>query len=309
MKVIFMGTPDFAIPCLERLAESNHNVLAVITQPDRPKGRGKKVLFPPVKEKAIELGIDVLQPLKVKEYEFINELKKYEPDCIVVVAYGQILSKEILDLPKYGCINVHASLLPKYRGAAPINWAIINGEKVTGVTTMYMDEGLDTGDMLLKKEILVNNKTAGELHDEMSVLGGELLIETLDKIESNSIERIKQDNSISSYAPLLNKELGRIEWTKSAQDIYNLVRGLNPWPIAHTTYKGTVFKVLSASVINEFTSSTPGEILNVSKTGIEVASNDEIVLIEKIQFPNKKAMTVDEYLRGNEIEKGIVLGE
>lgn len=309
MKIIFMGTPDFAVPCLTEIISKGHDVLAVVTQPDRPKGRGKKLTSPPVKEKALAYNIPVLQPEKIKEECFISEIEKLAPDCIVVVAFGQILPKKILDIPPFGCINVHASLLPKYRGAAPINWAIIHGEKISGVTTMYMDEGLDTGDMILKKEVPIGDNTAGELHDQLALAGAEILGETLKLIEKEQAPRIKQTDDESSYAPIMDKNTGKIDWKNSAESIYNLIRGVNPWPTAFTTYKGEKFKVWKAKVSEECCNEEPGKIIKVDKEGLFVCTANGVLIIEEIQFPNSKRMTVDAYLRGHEIENNIILGE
>ncbi|QEK11997.1 methionyl-tRNA formyltransferase [Crassaminicella thermophila] len=309
MKIVFMGTPDFAVPCLNEIVSKGHDVLAVVTQPDRPKGRGKKLTPPPVKEKALEYNIPVLQPENVKEESVILEIEKLAPDCIVVVAFGQILPKKILDIPPYGCINVHASLLPKYRGAAPINWAIINGEKISGVTTMYMDEGLDTGDMILKKEIPIGDKTAGEFHDQLALAGAEILGETLKLIEEEQAPRIKQVDYESSYAPIMDKNTGKIDWKNSAESIYNLIRGVNPWPTAFTFYKGEKFKIWKAKVSKECCNEEPGKIIKVDKDGLFVCTANGVLIIEEIQFPNSKRMTVDAYLRGHKIENNIILGE
>jgi len=305
-----MGTPDFAVPCLEALKKNNYEVVSVVTQPDRPKGRGKKVLPPPVKLKAMELGIEVLQPEKIREKEYIQAIKEMKPECIVVVAYGQILPKEILEIPEKGCINVHASLLPKLRGAAPINWAIIGGEEETGITTMYMNEGLDTGDMILKEEVNIKeDMTAGQLHDILSEVGAAVLVKTLELIKLNKAPRTVQDDSESSYAPMLDSKTGCINWQNSAQDIYNLVRGLNPWPVAYTMYKGTKMKIWKCSIASGSSIEEPGKIIEVDKSGFYVSTGSKILLIEEIQMPGSRRMTVDEYIRGNAIERNVVLGE
>ncbi|WP_297136716.1 methionyl-tRNA formyltransferase [Terrisporobacter sp.] len=309
MKIVFMGTPDIAKGCLEKLINENHEVVGVVTQADKPIGRGKKMGMPPVKELALEHNIPVYQPTKARDEEFINTLKEINPDVIVVVAYGQILPKALLDIPKHGCINVHVSLLPKYRGAAPINWVIINGEEKTGVTTMYMDEGLDTGDIILQNEFLLDNEiTAGELHDVMTVKGGELLIETLDLIKKGTAPRIKQDDEKSSYAPMMNKSLGNLDFSKGAKEIHDLVRGVNPWPSAYTTYEGKTMKVWKTKVLDEASSKEPGTIIKVDKDGIRVSTNNKVLLIEEIQMPNKKRVAVCEYIKGNKIEEGSILG-
>ena len=244
MRIVFMGTPDFAVPTLTALIEGGHEVVAVVTQPDKPKGRGKAVLMTPVKEKAIEYEIPVYQPVKVRDPEFVELLKTMAPDAIVVVAFGQILPKSILDLPKYGCVNVHASLLPKYRGAAPIQWAVIDGEKESGVTTMMMDVGLDTGDMLEKVVIPIDrDETGGSLHDKLSLAGGELILSTLKKMEEGTIVRTPQTEEGTCYAKMLTKSLGDIDWEKSAVSIERLIRGLNPWPSAYTMWNGKTIKI------------------------------------------------------------------
>ena len=265
--------------------------------------------MPPVKELALEHNIPVYQPAKARDEEFINTLKEINPDLIIVVAYGQILPKALLDIPKFGCVNVHVSLLPKYRGAAPINWVIINGEQKTGVTTMYMNEGLDTGDIILQSEFALSDEiTAGELHDIMMEQGGELLVETIDKIKNNCAPRIPQNDEESSYAPMMNKALGNIDFSKTAKEIHNLVRGVNPWPSAYTTYEGKSMKVWKTKVLNETTSKECGTILKVDKDGIRVATKDKILLIEEIQMPNKKRVAVCEYIKGNKIEEDTILG-
>lgn len=245
MKVIFMGTPDFSVGTLEALIEAGHDVVLAVTQPDKPKGRGKEMQFTPVKECALKHGIPVYQPKKVREPECIEELRKYEADIMVVIAFGQILPKEILEMTPYGCVNVHASLLPKYRGAAPIQWSIIDGETVTGVTTMQMDEGLDTGDMLLKTEIVIEEKeTGGSLHDKLAAAGAKLCVETLKALEEKTVTPVKQGESPTAYARMLDKHLGNIDWNQSAKEIERLIRGLTPWPSAYTMWNGKTMKIL-----------------------------------------------------------------
>lgn len=304
MKIVFMGTPDFAVPSLEALIEK-YGVEAVFTQPDRPKGRGKKMAFSAVKEVAVKHDIKVLQPEKLKDdREAIEYLKELNPDFIIVVAFGQILTKEVLDIPRFGCINLHASLLPMYRGAAPLNWVIINGEKKSGNTTMLMDVGLDTGDMLLKDEVeITENMTAGELHDILMVRGGNLLIETIEGIVNGSLKGIKQEGE-TCYAKMLSKNTGKISWYNSASDIHNLIRGLNPWPIAHTTYKDENMKIYESEVLAENSSKEPGTILSVNKSGIKVSCKEGILLIKKVQFPNGKPLTIEQYINGKDIEVG-----
>lgn len=309
MKAIFMGTPQFALDSLEALYESEFDIKLVITQPDRPKGRGKKLQSPPVKEKAIELGLEIFQPENIKDEKAIEIIRAINPDIIVVVAFGQILPKEILEIPKYGCINVHASLLPKYRGAAPINFAIINGENKSGITTMFMDEGLDTGDMILKDEVeILETDTFMDLHDKLSLLGKKTLSQTLDLIIEGKAPREKQNANESSYAPIMKKSLGLIDWSKSAKEIINLVRGTYPWPSAFTYYNNQVMKILRAEYSEEASSAAPGTILNVGKDGIKVASGKGNVIIKEIQMPGKKQMAVSDYIKGNEIKELMVLG-
>ena len=307
MKIVFMGTPDFAVPSLEALIEK-YGVEAVFTQPDRPKGRGKKMAFSAVKEVAVKHDIKVFQPEKLKDdREAIEYLKDIRPDFIIVVAFGQILTKEVLDIPKYGCINLHASLLPMYRGAAPLNWVIINGEKKSGNTTMLMDVGLDTGDMLLKDEVeITENMTAGELHDILMVRGGNLLIETIEGVANGTVKGIKQEGE-TCYAKMLSKNTGKISWDKSAREIHNLIRGLNPWPIAHTTYKDDNMKIYESEVLNENSNKEPGTILSVNKTGMKVSCKDGILLVKKVQFPNGKPLTIEQYINGKDIEVGCKL--
>ena len=309
MKAIFMGTPEFAIPSFEALYESDFEIALVVTQPDRPKGRGKKLSSPPVKLVALEHNIEVFQPERIKDREAIEKIKQVKPDLIIVVAFGQILPKEILELPKYGCINVHASLLPKYRGAAPINFAIINGEKKTGVTTMYMEEGLDTGDMLLKNEVEITPEdTASTLHDKLAIAGKKTLSDTLKAIINTELVPEKQDDSISSYAPIMTKELGKINWDRSAEAISNLVRGTDPWPSAYTLYDNSVLKLFAPVVLDKQSKEKPGTIVAVSSEGIDIASADYIVRIKEIQISGKKRMPVGEFLKGNVLEIGKVLG-
>ncbi|GAA0100019.1 methionyl-tRNA formyltransferase [Paraclostridium bifermentans] len=309
MKIVFMGTPEFAVPCLQKIIDEGHEVVAVVTQPDKPKGRGKKLAMPPVKELALKYDIPVYQPLKAREESFVDTLKEMNPELIVVVAFGQILPKSILDIPKYGCVNVHASLLPRYRGAAPLNWVIINGEEKTGVTTMYMDEGLDTGDMILKSEIPLDDEiTAGELHDKMMIDGAKVLKETIDLIEKGEAPREKQSNENTCYSPIMNKSLGNIDWNKSAIDIHNLVRGINPWPSAYTTYEGQTMKIWKTKVIDKNSDKDPGTIISVDKEGINVSTSEGIVQIKEIQMAGKKRMEVPEYIKGNNINTDIILG-
>ena len=309
MKIVFMGTPDIAVGCLQKIIDEKHEILGVVTQPDKPVGRGKKMGMPPVKELALKYDIPVYQPIKARDEEFVKVLRELNPDLIVVVAFGQILPKSILDIPKLGCVNVHVSLLPKYRGAAPINWVIINGEEKTGVTTMYMDEGLDTGDMILTSEFALDDEiTAGELHDIMKEEGALLLKQTIDLIDKGEAPRIPQNHEEFTYAPMMNKTLGQIDFSKSAKEIHNLVRGVNPWPSAYTTYKGQTMKVWKTKVLNETSDKHPGTILKVDKEGIRVSTKNNVLLIKEIQMPGKKRVLVEEYIKGNNIETNEILG-
>lgn len=311
MKVVFMGTPEFAVPSLQKLIDEKYNIVAVVTQPDRPKGRGKKTLPPPVKELALKFNIPVYQPEKVKASEFIEKVRSLSPDLIIVIAFGQILPGEILKIPQFGCINVHGSLLPKYRGAAPIQWAIINGEEVTGVTTMFMDEGMDTGDILLKKEISISSEdTAGNLHDRMSVIGAELLNDTLDLLIRDKLIGKNQNHEEATYAPMLRKEMGLIDWSKSSKCIIDLIRGLSPWPSAYTYYKDIIIKIWKAENYKKvYENNSLGEIVEVIKEkGIVVKTGDGSLLIKEIQVPNGKRMSVCDYLRGHDIDINTVLG-
>ena len=308
MKIVFMGTPDFAVPSLEKIIET-YGVECVFTQPDKPKGRGKKLGTSPVKDIAVANNIKVIQPTKLRtDVEAIDYLKKLEPDFIIVVAYGQILSQEVLDIPKFGCINLHGSILPMYRGAAPINWAIMKGEKVSGNTTMLMDVGLDTGDMLIKDEVEIpENMTAGELYEILKVRGADTLIQTIEGLYNGTITPEKQEGE-TFYAKMLNKDIGIINWEESALNIHNLVRGLNPWPIAHTKYKDLSMKVYETLYLNENSKKIPGTILEVSKNGMKVSTGEGTILIKKVQFPNGKPLTIEQYINGNSIEVGTVLG-
>ncbi|WP_105618109.1 methionyl-tRNA formyltransferase [Vallitalea okinawensis] len=310
MKVVFMGTPDFAVPTLEALIEE-YDVVTVLTQPDRPRGRGNKVTPSPVKEVALKYNIPVFQPEKLRKEEgTIAKLKEMKPDVIVVIAYGQILPREVLDIPKYGCINVHGSLLPKYRGAAPIQRSIIDGEHVTGVTTMYMDVGLDTGDMILKEEIaILDEDTAGSLHDKMSVVGAKVLIDTLKLIEKNEAPREKQDDALSTYATILKKKDGLIHWGKSNEEIVNLIRGLNPWPSAYTYLDGKILKVWGAKAVHEKDiEGLPGQIVDIENDNLIVKTGHGLVKICTVQLQGRKRMPVKEFLKGYQVDTTTVLG-
>lgn len=305
-----MGTPEFAVPSLDMLVKEGYDVAAVVTQPDKPKGRGNKMAASAVKEYAAGKGIPVLQPAKIKTQEFAEELKSLKPDLLVTVAYGKILPDYVLNIPPLGCINVHGSLLPKYRGAAPIQWSVINGEKVTGITTMYTDIGMDTGDMLVKKEVEVpEDMTAGELHDVLSVVGAEVLKDTLEKLEKGVLERTPQPHDQATYAAMMSKELGLIDWNKSAREIHNLVRGTNPWPGAYSFYKGERIRIWKTSVISgRALNYKPGTICEVIKNGVIVATGDGLLNILEVQFDSSRRMTIEEYLCGHSIDEGEILG-
>lgn len=309
MKVIFMGTPDFSVGTLEALIEDGHEVVLAVTQPDKPKGRGKEMQFTPVKECAIKNNIPVYQPIRIRDEECIEKLRTYEADIMVVVAFGQILPKSILEMCPYGCVNVHASLLPKYRGAAPIQWAIIDGETVTGVTTMQMDEGLDTGDMLLKTEILISEKeTGGSLHDKLAEAGAKLCVETLKELEAGTVTPIPQGETTTSYAKMLDKKLGNIDWTQSANQIERLIRGLTPWPSAYTNWEDKVMKIWDAEVTGGKTDETPGTIVKVEKDAFYVQCKDSLLKVCELQIPGKKRMDAGAFLRGYSIKEGEILG-
>ena len=307
MNVVFMGTPEFAVPTLEALVKE-HNVTAVVTQPDKPKGRGKKMMFSAVKEKALEYGLTVYQPEKVKDSDFVQVLKELAPDIMVVVAFGQILSEEILNIPKYGCINVHGSLLPEYRGAAPIQWSIIHGREYGGVTTMYMAKGLDSGDMILKaQEKIRDDDTYGSLYDRLSVIGADLLIKTLELIENGEAQRTPQNDAEATTAPMITREMERINWNDRADNIVNLIKGLNPQPVAHTLLKGEKLKIWFAEKEGNGYTGTPGEIVDVRKKDFVVMTADGAVAVKEVQAQGGKKMTTDAYMRGHAIDKGTIL--
>lgn len=311
MKILFMGTPDFAATALTALINAGKNIVGVVSQPDKRKGRGHKLAPTDVKVVALENSIPVYQPEKIKNGELQPVLDELQPDVIVVVAYGKILPDYVLNYPKYGCINAHASLLPKYRGAAPIQWAIINGETRTGVTTMQMNAGLDTGDILLTSETEISeNETAEQLFYRLAVIGGGLLIKTLGALEEGNLTPVKQDDSKTCYAPLINRETGAIDWEKSAKEINCLVRGMNSWPLASTTYKGGTLKIVTAEANDENSPAKPGTILSLEKgRGLRVACGEGTLYIKTAQFPESKKMNVEDYARGHRIEIGTVLGE
>ena len=303
IRTVFMGTPEFALATLEGLLDFGLNLVGVYTQPDRPSGRGKKLTPPPVKILAESRGIKLFQPLKLRAPEVVSELRALAPDLIVVVAYGQILPKSVLDIPQYGCINVHASLLPAYRGAAPINQAIVDGRTETGITTMLMDVGLDTGDMLVKKTTAIGPfETAGALHDRLALLGREALEETLRQLCAGTLHSEKQDDTLSSYAPMLKKEDGRIDWRRSAAEIHNQVRGLDPWPGAFTCLDGEVLKIANSAP--EEGVGEPGAIVSADPDGVRVACADGVLKIGELQLPGKKRLPAGEFLRGRPIPTG-----
>jgi len=309
IRTVFMGTPDFALATLEGLVEAGCNLVGVYSQPDRPKGRGNKLAAPPVKELAERHGIPVFQPLKLRDPVAVAQLQEVRPDLIVVVAYGQILPKAVLEIPRYGCINVHASLLPKYRGAAPINQVIIDGERETGVTTMNMDVGLDTGDMLVKRSLPIGeNETAGQLHDRLALLGREAMEETLKRLCAGELVAEKQDDTLTCYAPMLKKEDGLIDWTKSAICVHNLVRGLDPWPGAFTLLGDEVLKIAATRVDAEG-SGTPGGILRADGEGVRIACGEGALVVRELQLPGKKRLTAADFLRGRGLPPGTRLGE
>lgn len=316
MRVVFMGTPDFAVATLEDIINAGHIVEAVVTQPDKPKGRGGAVAMSPVKETALEHGIEVLQPVKVKnDNEFYERMKQIDPDVIVVVAFGQILPDSILELPKYGCINVHASLLPAYRGAAPIQWAVIDGLEETGVTTMQMDHGLDTGDIIMQSRIRLDAKeTGGSLFDRLSSEGGRLLVKTLEAVENGTATRTKQDDSLSNYAKMLTKSLGNIDFNEGAVNIERLIRGLNPWPSAFTHFNGKLLKIWDADVCDDVVcesceSVVNGMITHVDNNSFIVKCGDNSLKINELQLEGKKRMKTQDFLRGNHINTGDILGK
>ena len=314
MRVIFMGTPDFSVGTLEALIAAGHDVCLAVTQPDKPKGRGKEMQFPPVKETAIKHGIPVYQPKKIREPECVEELRNYNADVMVVVAFGQILPKTILDMTPYGCINVHASLLPKYRGAAPIQWYIIEGEDVTGVTTMQMDEGLDNGDMIMKKEVPIAEDETGEsLHDKLAAAGAALCVETLKALGDKSAVFEKQGESPTAYAKMLTKEMGNIDWSQSAVQIERLVRGLNSWPSAYTRWNGKVMKIWRAKAETGPAAGSPadggqpGTVTEIRRDSFAVQTGDGVLRVYEVQIPGKKRMETSAFLRGYTMEPGTVL--
>jgi len=307
MKIVFMGTPDFAVAGLEELINSKHDICAVITQPDRAKGRGKKYKKTPVKICALDNGIPVYQPENINTEDMYVFLENLNADLFVVIAYGQILKKRILDMPKYGAINVHASILPELRGAAPINWAIIEGAKFTGITTMQMDIGMDTGDMILKRKIEISETTTyGELHDVLMEESRSILLDTIDKIESNSIKLIKQDSEVATYARKIDKNLGLIDFNKSAREVSCLIRGLDPKPGAYIIKENIKYKIFEPTVVKMDLNNKPGEIIRMDKNGLLISCKEDAICIKIIQAPGKKKMSINAYLLGNETWRGTI---
>lgn len=311
MRVVFMGTPGFAVGTLKALLEAGHDVAAVVTQPDKPKGRGKELLMTPVKAEAVKHDIPVFQPERVrKNEEFLEELKKLAPDVIVVVAFGQLLPVSVLTLPKYGCVNVHASLLPMYRGAAPLQWVIINGEKVSGVTTMQMDKGLDTGDMLLKEEVAIEPKETYETyHNKLSVVGAQLLIKTLDGLEAGTINPVKQEGD-TCYASMIDKSLGNLDFTRPAVELERLMRGLDPAPAAYSFLDGKLLKLFGADVVDsdkEYSAQECGIITNITKNTFDITTGAGVLRVNEVQLEGKKRMDAASFLRGCRLTEGTAL--
>ena len=310
MRIIFMGTPDFSVPCLNALINSEYDVVGVFTQPDKPKGRGYELTPPPVKVCALENNLPVFQPKSMRDGEALEIINSLNADLIIVVAFGKILPKEILESVKYGCINIHASLLPKLRGAAPIQWSILNGDTETGVTSMQMDVGLDTGDMLIKEKIKIDDEmNAGELFDKLSDLGAKVLIDTIKNVEEGTLNPEKQDDSQSTYASILTKELCPIDFSKSARDVHNHIRGLSPWPVATTKINGKLLKIHKSKILNEDFSGVSGEIVDNNNRLVVLCGDNNCIEILELQAEGKKRTDTASYLRGNRIEIGTVLGD
>ena len=310
-----MGTPDFAVGTLKALVEAGHEVVAVVTQPDKPKGRSKELVFSPVKEEAVKLGIEVLQPEKARDEEFVEKLRAYGADIFVVVAFGQLLPKSIIDMPRLGCVNVHASLLPEYRGASPIQWAVIDGREYSGVTTMKMDEGLDTGDILLVKKVKLEKKeTGGSLFDKLASFGGPMILEVLKQAEEGKLNPVKQDESKQTYAKMLSKATGEIDFSKTAVEIERLIRGLNPWPSAFTHIHGKMLKIWEADVLDDeevkafdITKTDCGNIAYVDKNKMLISTGKGYLDVKELQLEGKKRMNIAAFLRGYKVEKGETL--
>ncbi|MDD4112704.1 MAG: methionyl-tRNA formyltransferase [Herbinix sp.] len=309
MRVLFMGTPDFAVGTLEEIIAAGHEVIGVVTQPDKVKGRGGKVSFPPIKEAALKHNLNIYQPIRVRKPEFIQIIRDLEPEVIVVAAFGQLLPKELLDIPPYGCINVHASLLPKYRGAAPIQAAIINGDEKTGVTIQHMDVKLDTGDIILQESIpIADDETGGSLYEKLARLGAELLVKALKNLKDGTARRTPQDDSLASHVKMMDKEMGNIDFTQPAISIERMIRGLNPWPSAYTKLNSKTLKLWKAAAIDYSDGGQPGEVVKVDKNTITVMTGKGALEIQELQLEGKKRLTCDAFLRGYPIDKGTILG-
>ena len=316
MRAVFMGTPEIAATVLKSVLASEHEVLAVVTQPDKPKGRGHEMAFPPVKEVALAAGIPVMQPQRAKDEEFLAELTALKPDIILVAAYGKLLPKAILELPRFGCINVHASLLPKYRGASPIQWAVLNGDEKSGVTIMHMAEAMDTGDIILTEEIiLAEDETAGSLHDKLAEIGGPLLLKAMDALETGRAPRIRQKEEDATYVKMLDKTMGNLDFSRPAEELERFIRGLNPWPTAYTKLEGKMLKLWKAEVIaaegiaKEAKNKAVGTILTVAKDSFDVLTGEGILRVKELQLEGKRKMTAEEFLRGFSLESGTMLGQ
>ncbi len=308
MRVIFMGTPDFAVETLEEILRAGHEVVLAVSQPDKAAGRSKALKYTPVKACAIAHGIEVYQPKRIRETESIEYLRKYHPDIMIVEAFGQMIPKEILDMPPYGCINVHASLLPKYRGASPIQWAVIHGDKVTGVTTMRMDEGLDTGDMILREEVAIRgDETGGSLFARLSKVGARLCVKTMEAIGNGTAVYTPQDPSKATHTAKITKEMGSIDWSKPAEEIERLIRGLDPWPSAYTRMGDKILKIWKARVIDETADAAPGCVIKVAKDAIWVQTGEGILALSEVQLEGKKRMRTEDFLNGCPVKEGTCL--
>lgn len=304
-----MGTPDFAVRALETLIEAGHEVVLAVTQPDKPKGRGKAVQFSPVKTAALAHGIEIYQPRRIREPECVEHLKNYEADIFIVAAFGQILSAEILEMPKYGCVNIHASLLPKYRGASPIQWAVINGEKTAGVTTMQMDAGIDTGDILEKTELpLADDETGGSLFDKLAEAGAKLCVQTIARIQDGTVTRTRQDEAQATHVGMITKQMGNIDWTKPAIQIERLIRGLDPWPSAFTRLNGKTLKIWKAAVLEGGDSGQAGQVVSADQRQLIIQTGEGRLSLLEVQLEGKKRMAADAFLRGCQVQAGQHLG-
>ena len=309
MRIVFMGPPDFSVPTLEALVASEHEVVGVVTQPDKPKGRGKEIHMSPVKECALQHNIPVYQPVRARDEAFVDEMRALNPDVMVVIAFGQILPKSLLELPKYGCVNIHASLLPKYRGAAPIQWAVINGDEETGITTMMMDVEMDTGDILEKTVVKLDpEETGGSLFDRLSLLGGDLILSTLSKLEKGEITPVPQDHEKATYVKKISKSMGDIDWTMDAVSIERLVRGLNPWPSAFTRWNGKMLKIWEAKVLPDPDVKLPcGSVISASDEGLKIQTGAGVLCVTSLQLEGKKRMDTAAFLRGYQVAAGSMM--